>query len=1054
MYCLFNKQFRLALLLAMTIPLALASAQQAAPTPPSTDQLEFSAQLVAQMLERARQFGDPHRGLLVFTSDKSACLSCHQIQSHGGKVGPALTKIAAERKPEEIVESIIWPKRQVKPEYVTHLIIDDSGKSHQGYIVSKDERQLVLRNPSKSKSGDQVFELDSIEAQQEVGTLMPNNLTAAMTEQQVADLLAFILSLGTASGIPDDEREMLMLHAQAHRRPPATFPLERRPIRAEQRPNWQHHVNRNRLFDFYSKQADYFRRLPVTPPLLAEFPGLDGGELGHWGNQDEETWASNDWNHTQLGSIQAGVFRGNGATVSRGICVKLDDAIGLSTCFNPETLSYEAVWKGDFVKFSTFRHGFLNGLEMSGQAVPHLKEKSQIRPPFKYHGFYRHGNRVAFAYRIGKRELLDVPGVTDGKFSHIVAEVNEHPLRHLRENAPSQWPEEFETAIRLGSGNPYAIDTIGLPIENPWNALLFCGGHDFLPDGSALVCTMQGDVWHVTGFQYPSRKAKWRRFAAGLHQALGIVVDKDGIFVLGRDQITRLHDLNKDGEADFYECFSNAYQISNAGHDFICGLERDVEGNFYTASSNQGLVKISPDGDQAEVVATGFRNPDGLGLLPDGTVTVPCSEGEWTPASMICAVRPDASRASQPTPHFGYRGPIEGRVPDLPLVYLPRGIDNSSGGQTYVSSDRWGPLAGQLLHFSFGMGSHFLILRDKVGEQLQGAVVPLPGEFLSGSHRGRFSSTDGQLYVSGMQGWVSFTSEDGCFQRVRYTGTETQLPIGFRAHENGIAVTFSAPIDKATALESDNHFAQCWNYRYGPAYGSPEFSTHHHGLRGHDTLPIKATHVLADRRTLFLQIPHLQPVNQLHLQLQSAPDVFHDLFLTVHQLDQPFTHLPNYKPVHKPIHPHPIVADLAMATRSIKNPHLKKLDHARPLTIDIGSDLSYATKSIRVQAGEPLALTLSNPDVVPHNWVLVEVNALERVGKRANLLIADPEAALRHYVPPTDDVLAYTDIVLPKEKFTIYFRAPKKPGRYPYLCTFPGHWKVMNGEMIVTPAED
>ena len=51
-------------------------------------------------------------------------------------------------------------------------------------------------------------------------------------------------------------------------------------------------------------------------------------------------------------------------------------------------------------------------------------------------------------------------------------------------------------------------------------------------------------------------------------------------------------------------------------------------------------MRISADGRKAEVLATGFRNPDGLALLPDGSITVPCSEGEWTPASMICQVRP------------------------------------------------------------------------------------------------------------------------------------------------------------------------------------------------------------------------------------------------------------------------------------------------------------------------------------------------------------------------------------------------------------------------------
>ena len=127
------------------------------------------------------------------------------------------------------------------------------------------------------------------------------------------------------------------------------------------------------------------------------------------------------------------------------------------------------------------------------------------------------------------------------------------------------------------------------------------------------------------------------------------------MYVLGRDQITRLHDLNGDGEADFYECFSNKMITSPAGHDFICGLARDPHGRFYTASGKQGLIRISADGQKVDVLATGFRNPDGVGCAPtDGAVTVPCSEGDWTPASMICLVKPDPSAVA---PYLRLRRP-------------------------------------------------------------------------------------------------------------------------------------------------------------------------------------------------------------------------------------------------------------------------------------------------------------------------------------------------------------------------------------------------------------
>ncbi|MHC5545032.1 DUF6797 domain-containing protein, partial [Singulisphaera rosea] len=240
---------------------------------------------------------------------------------------------------------------------------------------------------------------------------------------------------------------------------------------------------------------------------------------------------------------------------------------------------------------------------------------------------------------------------------------------------------------------------------------------------------------------------------------------------------------------------------------------------FYSASSKQGLLRIPADGKKAEVLATGFRNPDGLGLSPDGIITVPCSEGEWTPASMICEIKPGG--------HYGYGGPKQGKAPELPLVYLPRGLDNSSGAQVTVTSDRWGPLKGQMVHLSFGTGTHFLLLREQVDGQSQGAIVPLLGDFLSGTHRGRFNPKDGQLYVSGMGGWGTYTPDDGCFQRVRYTGDPVQLPVAFHAHQNGVLVTFSSPIDPSIAANPKSHLAQAWNYRYGAAYGSAELSPSH-----------------------------------------------------------------------------------------------------------------------------------------------------------------------------------------------------------------------------------
>lgn len=1022
---------------------------------------------VAALVDEALERGDAASGAAVFAGAKSACLSCHRVGGRGGVIGPDLTKLAPRPSAEHLVESLLWPNRQVRPEYVSWQILTDDGHIVTGYKVRENEASVTLRDPASGE--ETVVVKDHIDAELQQGSPMPGDLAHALSRKQLRDLVRFLIEVtGNDAELPSELQHALH-HGPGHG--PARFPLDTAPLAPRRWSHAAHHVNRDRIYDFYTKQAEHFRTQDRVPMVLAPYPGLDGGKHSHWGNQNEQTWAAERWQQADLGTVQSGVFRGGGKTIARGICVRIGPNKNWAVCFNPDTLAYEVVWRDGFVSLSSVRHGFMHGLRLEGTVVQ-APQTSAPDEPFVYHGYYRVGDRVVFAYRLGDTEYLDMPSIEEGRFARVRRLRDEHPMRDAVRGKDAsalsaRWPQRLETAIRPGRGRPFAIDTIELPEPNPWNVPLYCTGHDFLSDGSAMVSTMTGDVWHVSGLGDADSAgvARWRRFAAGLHQPLGVVVADGRVYVQCRDQLMRLSDLNGDGEADYYECFSNAFETSPAGHDFICGLERDEAGNFYTASGNQGLLRITADGRRADVLATGFRNSDGLGLTPEGLLTVPCSEGEWTPASMVCAVPLEAQTLAgdgspgAALPHFGYRGPRDGQPPELPLVYLPRGLDNSSGGQTVVPKNHWGEMGGKLLHFSFGAGTWFMILQDRVGSQRQGAVVPLAGDFRSGVHRGRFSPHDGHLYVTGMQGWGAYVPEDGCFQRIRYRGEAVQMPIGFHVHRNGVRVDFTRPLDTDTAADTGSHFAQCWNYRYGGAYGSPEYSPMHPGVAGHDPLAIRSAHVLPDGRSLFLEIPDLQPVNQLHLRMHvDGSDRFvtagrtaegHDLLLTVHALDDDFENFPGYVRQEKTLAAHPILADMALGALRVPNPWLQPIEGARELTIETGTNLSYRTTEVRVRAGEPLAFTLANPDVVPHNWVLARPGSLQRVAAAANELIADPEAFARHYIPDSDDILCHTDIVEPGTEQTLYFTAPKAPGRYPFVCTFPGHAMVMNGVMIV-----
>ncbi len=115
----------------------------------------------------------------------------------------------------------------------------------------------------------------------------------------------------------------------------------------------------------------------------------------------------------------------------------------------------------------------------------------------------------------------------------------------------------------------------------------------------------------------------------------------------------------------------------------------------------------------------------------------------------------------------------------------------------------------------------------------------------------------------------------------------------------------------------------------------------------------------------------------------------------------------------------------------------------------------FDTLEFSVQAGRPLEIRLENPDVMPHNLVVTQPGGLEDVGEMAEQMArTDPAAAeAANYVPRwNDEVIRATPLVLPGQSAALAFLTPEEPGLYPFVCTFPGHWILMNGIMRVVPA--
>ena len=505
----------------------------------------------------------------------------------------------------------------------------------------------------------------------------------------------------------------------------------------------------------------------------------------------------------------------------------------------------------------------------------------------------------------GKRALLNIPAglkqaalikicqwagavaqtaTAQGAFAKIGPPVH---LTALTKGGKARFTETVSTAIVPGAKTgPYVVDSITVPFTNPYKSWMRFGGLDFFSDGRAAVSTWSGDVWVVSGLHGDGETVTWKRFASGLFQPLGLKIVNDIVHVTCRDGIIKLHDLNGDGEADFYECFNNDFLTTSNFHEFIFDLNTDSAGNFYFTKagpvkpggrdwdtitpSHGSLFKLSKDGSKLEVIARGFRAPNGMSIGPNDEITTGDNEGTWTPTSPINWIKQGGflrcagvfrNAAPRPT------------VRDNPLCWLPHqdpSVDNSCGCQVWITGNKFGPLSGQLLHTSYGTCKLFNVLKEQVGGQMQGGAVEVL-KFDCGVMRARFVEKDNALYLAGLRGWQTTASKDAGFYRVRYNDKPAYLPVDMHVEPGKVRITFSDALDSEAAQKLGNYNVQCWYYKWTSKYGSKHFKPSNNE-QGHQPLNVKQATLSPDGKTVTLDIADLQPVMQMKLQykLQSA----------------------------------------------------------------------------------------------------------------------------------------------------------------------------------------
>jgi len=142
--------------------------------------------------------------------------------------------------------------------------------------------------------------------------------------------------------------------------------------------------------------------------------------------------------------------------------------------------------------------------------------------------------------------------------------------------------------------------------------------------------------------------------------------------------------------------------------------------------------------------------------------------------------------------------------------------------------------------------------------------------------------------------------------------------------------------------------------------------------------------------------------------------------------------------------------------------HLEKLTAAHNkmlkergtvLRVTAAPGLQFAPKVLQVEPGSKVRLIFENPDNMEHNFLLLRPGSVAEIGALADKMAAETGAADKHYIPTSDKIIIHSKLLGPNSKEELVFTAPEKPGKYPYICTFPGHWRIMQGVLTVTRHE-
>jgi azurin len=638
----------------------------------------------------------------------------------------------------------------------------------------------------------------------------------------------------------------------------------------------------------------------------------------------------------------------------------------------------------------------------------------------------------------------------------------------------------------------YQIKTISIPE----GVKLEVGGLAVLPDGRLGVSTRRGDIWVVENpYMTNGTQPYYSLFASGMHEPLGLAYRDGSFYCTQRGELTKITDIDGDGRADLYESICN-FDVSGNYHEYAYGPVFDKNGDMYVtlnvawigygeglAKWHGWLLKVHPDGKQ-EPIATGLRSPAGFMLNSSGDILYADNQGDWIASGKVThLVEGDfagnagglmwTQEAESPvkltkeqlkivdTGEPMHEAAKKIKEMKLPAVWFPHTLMGISTSDIQEDTTRgaFGPFTGQYFVADQGHSKIMRMTLEKVNNEYQGACYPFREGFSSGLLRLRWG-LDGSLFA-GMtsRGWASTGKELYGLQRLVWTGKIPFEMKNVQAWPDGFEIEFTLPVDKESAQNGANYQVNSFTYSYHHQYGSP--------VKDIEEGDISGIIISEDGKKVRLVLDSLRKGYIYEVKLggilaENKSKLLHDFaYYTLNNIPKgEKAQLAERQKIMKHEHQAALASAkmegvTAISKSKPSGSHAKRLkkmpaDWEKPdqvITVGTKPGLKFSLEAMQVKAGSKIKLIFNNDDDMTHNLVIVQPGTVNEVGMMA--LEMGLRGSELHYVPATSKVLYHTGLLQPNQSEAIYFTAPSQPGDYTFVCTFPGHYMVMQGTFKV-----